>query len=214
MTIHAVGNSDRVVTHAIGGLQENGRVKHLPLLRATGPPEILQPFRSAADKLNGCRFVTNGINHSATQMFLLASFQQNEHLGGADVRCCTRASEPGDRADDVSVPKPYRQRAVQTRLHLSIGSAQHDAHVGAGNLIAFALKLNRVVAGQLTRLAQAPCGRQIAYLCQRAMRIGGVVRHSPQMLVPPGNELLFRLACSICFAPATRSPFTRRSCAV
>src|ERR1700733_7054677 len=36
--------------------------------------------RSAADRLNGCRFVTNGINHSATQMFLLGSFQQNANV--------------------------------------------------------------------------------------------------------------------------------------
>src|ERR1700733_5978106 len=44
--------------------------------------------RSAADRLNGCRFVTNGINHSATQMFLLGSFQQNANLertGGRSV---------------------------------------------------------------------------------------------------------------------------------
>ena len=44
VAIHAVGNSDRVVTHAAGALQQNGCVKHLPLLGATGSPEILQPF--------------------------------------------------------------------------------------------------------------------------------------------------------------------------
>jgi hypothetical protein len=44
VTIYVVGNSDGTVTHAIGGLQENGRVKHLPFLRATRPPEVLQDF--------------------------------------------------------------------------------------------------------------------------------------------------------------------------
>ena len=44
VTIHAVGNNDRIVTHAMGGLQQNGRVKHLPFLRTSRSPEILQPF--------------------------------------------------------------------------------------------------------------------------------------------------------------------------
>src|SRR5450759_5157638 len=42
VAIHAVGNGDRVVAHAVGALQENGCVKHLPFLRATGSPEILK----------------------------------------------------------------------------------------------------------------------------------------------------------------------------
>src|SRR3954471_15313759 len=36
--------------------------------------------RSTANNFNGCRLVTNGINHSATLMFLLYRFQQNDHL--------------------------------------------------------------------------------------------------------------------------------------
>jgi hypothetical protein len=44
VAIHAVGNRDRIVTHTIGGLQENGRVKRLPFLGAPRPPEVLQHF--------------------------------------------------------------------------------------------------------------------------------------------------------------------------
>src|SRR5262245_40838123 len=42
--IHAVGDSDRAIAHAVGALQENGRVKHLPFLRAAGSTEIFQSF--------------------------------------------------------------------------------------------------------------------------------------------------------------------------
>ena len=52
VAIHAVGNGDRVVAHAVGALQQNGCVKRLPFLRATGSPEILKSFsvRSRQDQ--------------------------------------------------------------------------------------------------------------------------------------------------------------------
>jgi hypothetical protein len=81
VAIYAVGNSDRFVTHAVGGLQENGCVKHLPFLGATRSPEILQPFpirRRYAHRLS-LRDEWH-VNHSATKMFSLDSFQQNVDL--------------------------------------------------------------------------------------------------------------------------------------
>jgi hypothetical protein len=47
-----------------------------------GSPEILQPFPLRRRRPNGCRFVTNGISHSATEMFSLNSLQRNGFLGG------------------------------------------------------------------------------------------------------------------------------------
>src|SRR5580692_3546749 len=44
VAIDAVGNSYRIVAHTVGALQENGRMKHLPLLGTAGSPEILQSF--------------------------------------------------------------------------------------------------------------------------------------------------------------------------
>jgi hypothetical protein len=44
VAIHAVGNRDRIVTHAIGGLQENSRVNRFGSSALRESPEILQPF--------------------------------------------------------------------------------------------------------------------------------------------------------------------------
>ena len=88
VTIYAVGNSDRIVTHAIGGLQKNGRVKHLPFLRATRPPEVLQYFPLRRRQDQGLSLRDEWHKPFCHGNVLLDSFQQNDHTAMAIWRLC------------------------------------------------------------------------------------------------------------------------------
>jgi hypothetical protein len=120
VAIHAAGNSDRVVTHF--GWQHPGEwQREAPAVSqrygiAGDPPAFPCPLPADSGVF---ALVTNGINHSATEMLLLDRFPQNDHL--------VRAEGKAELVGDLVLTCNGGKSAVFTNSHLSFYTRYNPA---------------------------------------------------------------------------------------
>ena len=107
VAIHAVTAGDGAITPSAGGVQEDRGVHYLSSLSTTGTAKTSSCSFCSAERIKGCRFVKNGINHSCTKLFLWYRYRQNAIL-------VTREARPASsRASGNSAPSmpPHIRRS-------------------------------------------------------------------------------------------------------